>query len=186
MALQIAYAAEHDFLTGLPNRMLLNDRIKQAIALAPRHANKVAVLFLDLDGFKQINDSMGHSIGDKLLQSVARRLVGCVRASDTVSRQGGDEFVVLLSEVQTLDDAALTARRMLQAVSATHAIDEHALGVTVSIGISVYPDDGLDAPALIKNADTAMYQAKDSGRQGYRFFNATMNAPNASAELKTG
>ena len=102
MALQMTHSAEHDFLTGLPNRMLLNDRIGQAIALAPRHRKQVAVLFLDLDGFKHINDSLGHPIGDKLLQSVASRLVDCVRGSDTVSRQGGDEFVVLLSEVRTI------------------------------------------------------------------------------------
>ena len=106
---QIIHSAQHDFLTGLPNRMLLNDRIKQAIALAPRHKKKVALLFLDLDGFKRINDSMGHSTGDKLLESVAKRLVDCVRCSDTVSRQGGDEFVVLLSEVQHAEDAAITA-----------------------------------------------------------------------------
>ena len=118
MALQITHSAEHDFLTGLPNRMLLNDRISQAIALAPRHMKQVAVLFLDLDGFKHINDSLGHPIGDKLLQSIAKRLVDCVRGSDTVSRQGGDEFVVLLSEVQQSDDAAITARRMLKAVAA--------------------------------------------------------------------
>jgi diguanylate cyclase (GGDEF)-like protein len=100
MALQMTHSAEHDFLTGLPNRLLLNDRISQAIALAPRHMKKVAVLFLDLDGFKHINDSLGHPTGDKLLQSIAKRLVECVRGSDTVSRQGGDEFVVLLSEVE--------------------------------------------------------------------------------------
>jgi diguanylate cyclase (GGDEF)-like protein len=145
MALQITHSAEHDFLTGLPNRMLLNDRISQAIALAPRHMKHVAVLFLDLDGFKHINDSLGHPTGDKLLQSIAERLVGCVRASDTVSRQGGDEFVVLLSEVEQSEDAAITARRMLQAVAQPHSIDQHDLHVTTSIGVSVYPEDGLDA-----------------------------------------
>jgi diguanylate cyclase (GGDEF)-like protein/PAS domain S-box-containing protein len=176
MALQMTYSAEHDFLTGLPNRMLLNDRIGQAIALAPRHMKHVAVLFLDLDGFKHINDSLGHSIGDKLLQSVAKRLVDCVRASDTVSRQGGDEFVVLLSEVAQEEDAALTAKRMLQAVAQSHSIDRHDLYVTTSIGVSVYPGDGLDAEALIKNADTAMYQAKENGRQSFQFFKPAMNA----------
>jgi diguanylate cyclase (GGDEF)-like protein/PAS domain S-box-containing protein len=176
MALQMIHSAEHDFLTGLPNRMLLNDRIGQAIALAPRHMKHVAVLFLDLDGFKHINDSLGHSTGDKLLQSVAKRLVDCVRVSDTVSRQGGDEFVVLLSEVAQSEDAAITARRMLRAVAQPHSIDHHDLHVTTSIGLSVYPDDGLDAETLIKNADTAMYQAKENGRQNLQFFKPAMNA----------
>ena len=175
MALQMAHSAQHDFLTGLPNRMLLNDRVSQAIALAQRHTKKVAVLFLDLDGFKHINDSLGHPIGDKLLQSIAKRLVDCVRGSDTVSRQGGDEFVVLLSEVEQSEDAAITARRMLQAVAEAHSIDQHDLHVTTSIGVSVYPDDGLDAETLIKNADTAMYQAKENGRQSYQFFKPAMN-----------
>jgi diguanylate cyclase (GGDEF)-like protein/PAS domain S-box-containing protein len=175
MALQIAHSAEHDFLTGLPNRMLLNDRLSQAITLAPRHSKQVAVLFLDLDGFKHINDSLGHPIGDKLLQSIAKRLVDCVRGSDTVSRQGGDEFVVLLSEVEQSEDAAITARRMLQAVAEAHSIDQHDLHVSTSIGVSVYPDDGLDAETLIRNADTAMYQAKENGRQSYQFFKPAMN-----------
>ena len=176
MALQIAHAATHDFLTGLPNRMLLNDRISQAIALAQRHKTKVAVLFLDLDGFKQVNDSLGHLLGDGVLQSVAKRLADCVRSSDTVSRRGGDEFVVLLPEVQELEDVVATARRMLQAVAAPHVIDHHVLHVTVSIGVSVSPDDGGDAETLIKNADAAMYQAKKNGRQCYQFFNLAMSA----------
>jgi diguanylate cyclase (GGDEF)-like protein len=199
--LKMAYSAEHDFLTGLPNRMLLGDRISQAIALAHRHEKKVAVLFLDLDGFKHINDSLGHSIGDKLLQSVAQRLVACVRGSDTVSRQGGDEFVVLLSEVDqpgdvasaalriseevakahSIDhddprvDAAIAAKKMLAAVGETHSIARHELHVTASIGVSVYPDDGPDAETLIQNADTAMYQAKEHGRQSFQFFRPEMN-----------
>jgi diguanylate cyclase (GGDEF)-like protein/PAS domain S-box-containing protein len=175
IALQMAHSAQHDFLTGLPNRMLLNDRVDQAIALAPRHMKKVAVLFLDLDGFKHINDSLGHPTGDKLLQSVAQRLVDCVRTSDTVSRQGGDEFVVLLSEVNQPDDVVVTAKRMLEAVATFHSIDHHDLHVSTSIGVSFYPDDGLDAETLIKNADTAMYQAKENGRQTYRFFKQEMN-----------
>jgi diguanylate cyclase (GGDEF)-like protein/PAS domain S-box-containing protein len=176
MALRMTHSAQHDFLTGLPNRMLLNDRIGRAIASAPRHSKHVAVLFLDLDGFKHINDSLGHPTGDRLLQSVAHRLVECVRASDTVSRQGGDEFVVLLSEAAQWVDAAAVARRMLQAVAEPHGIDQHILHVTTSIGVSVYPDDGEDAETLIKNADTAMYQAKENGRQGYQFFTPAMNA----------
>jgi diguanylate cyclase (GGDEF)-like protein/PAS domain S-box-containing protein len=175
MALQVAHSARHDFLTGLPNRMLLHDRVDQAIALARRHARQLAVLFLDLDGFKYINDSLGHPTGDKLLQSIAKRLVDCVRGSDTVSRQGGDEFVVLLSEMQQSDDAAVAARRILQAVAEAHSIDQHDLHVTTSIGVSVYPSDGLDAETLIKNADTAMYQAKENGRQSYQFFKPSMN-----------
>ena len=175
MALEMTHLAQHDFLTGLPNRMFLNDRVTQAIALAPRHMKKVAVLFLDLDGFKHINDSLGHPIGDRLLQSVAKRLVDCVRGTDTVSRQGGDEFVVLLSEMEESEDAAIGARRMLQAVAEAHSVDHHDLHVTTSIGVSVFPDDGLDAETLIKNADTAMYQAKENGRQSYQFFKPSMN-----------
>ena len=171
----LSYSAQHDFLTGLPNRMLLNDRVNQAIVFASRLDKKVAVLFLDLDGFKHINDSLGHAIGDKLLQSIATRLTKCVRGTDTVSRQGGDEFVVLLSEMAHSEDAAITARRILQTISEVHSIDRHDLHVTTSIGISVYPDDGLDAATLIKNADTAMYQSKENGRHNYQFFKPAMN-----------
>jgi len=136
---------------------------------------KVAVLFLDLDGFKHINDSLGHPIGDRLLQSVAKRLVDCVRGSDTVSRQGGDEFVVLLSEVEGLDSVAATVRRLLQAGAEPHTIDQHDLHVTSCIGVSVFPDDGLDPETLVKNADTAMYEAKENGRQSFQFFKPAMN-----------
>ncbi len=176
MAKQIAHSAEHDFLTGLPNRMLLNERIGQAIALSPRRLSKVAVLFLDLDGFKHINDSLGHPVGDKLLKSIAERLMDCVRGSDTVSRQGGDEFVILLAELHSVENVAILARRILEAVAEAHSIDKHDLHITASIGVSVYPDDGRDAEALIKNADTAMYQAKENGRQSYQFFKPAMNA----------
>ncbi len=177
MTLQMTHSAQHDFLTGLPNRMLLNDRVNQAPSLpsstgTPR---KWRCWFLDLDGFKHINDSLGHPTGDKLLQSIAKRLVDCVRVSDTVSRQGGDEFVVLLSEIEQPEDAAITARRMLHAVAEAHLIDQHDLHVTTSIGLSVFPDDGLDAEALVKNADTAMYQAKENGRHSYQFFKPAMN-----------
>jgi diguanylate cyclase (GGDEF)-like protein/PAS domain S-box-containing protein len=175
LELKMSHSAQHDFLTGLPNRMLLNDRVSQAIALAARHLKKVAVLFLDLDGFKHVNDSLGHSIGDKLLQSIAKRLVECVRGSDTVSRQGGDEFVVLLSEMEQSEDAAIAARKILHEVVKAHSIEAHDLHVTTTIGVSVYPEDGLDAETLIKNADTAMYQAKENTRQGYQFFKAPMN-----------
>jgi diguanylate cyclase (GGDEF)-like protein/PAS domain S-box-containing protein len=174
-SLQIAHSAHHDFLTGLPNRILLNDRIGRAIAQAGRHKKKVVILFLDLDGFKHINDSLGHPVGDKLLQSVAKRLTECTRTGDTVSRQGGDEFIVLLTEVTQLLDAATKAGRILKAIAEAHSTDHHVLHVTGSIGISVYPDDGVDAETLIKNADTAMYQAKENGRQSYRFFKPAMN-----------
>ncbi|MEO7037917.1 MAG: EAL domain-containing protein [Polyangiaceae bacterium] len=174
-AQQITHSAQHDFLTGLPNRMLLDDRIHQAISLASRHKKKAVVLFLDLDGFKHINDSLGHRVGDRVLQSVAERLVGCVRSSDTVSRQGGDEFVVLLSEVERAEDAVVMARRMLEAVAEGHLVDQQQLHVSTSIGVSIYPDDGLDAETLIRNADTAMYQAKENGRRSYQFFEPAMN-----------
>jgi diguanylate cyclase (GGDEF)-like protein/PAS domain S-box-containing protein len=172
---QIAHTAEHDDLTGLPNRMMLNDRIEFAIALATRHQSKLALLFLDLDGFKHINDSLGHSMGDKLLKSIAGRLRECVRGADIVSRQGGDEFVVLLSDANQSEDAAIIADRILQAISNVHNIDDRDLYVTASVGISIFPDDGYCAETLLKNADTAMYQAKDTGRHTYRFFRSTMN-----------
>jgi diguanylate cyclase (GGDEF)-like protein/PAS domain S-box-containing protein len=175
LSLQIIHSAEHDFLTDLPNRMLFIDRVSQAIAMATRQTRQIAILFLDLDGFKHINDSLGHSIGDHLLKSVSKRLVGCARVTDTVSRQGGDEFVVLLSEVDEAEDAALAARRMLEEVSKPHIIEQHTLDITTSIGISIYPDDGRDAETLIKNADTAMYQAKEDGRRGFKFFKSAMN-----------
>jgi diguanylate cyclase (GGDEF)-like protein/PAS domain S-box-containing protein len=172
---KLAHLARHDFLTDLPNRMLVNDRIDSAISLALRHGKQRAVLFLDLDGFKHINDSLGHAVGDKLLQSVAHRLVTCVRGSDTVSRQGGDEFVILLSEIEHGKDAARSAAKILAALAAPHSIGDKELHITASIGISIYPDDGRDAETLIKCADTAMYHAKDKGRNNYQFFTEDMN-----------
>jgi diguanylate cyclase (GGDEF)-like protein/PAS domain S-box-containing protein len=180
---QMIHASQHDFLTGLPNRTLLADRVGQAITLAPRYGKKVAVLFLDLDGFKHVNDSLGHTIGDKLLQSVAKRLTDCVRGSDTVSRQGGDEFVALLAGIDHAEDAGLTARRMLKAVAAPHSIDGHELHITTSIGVSVCPEDALDAESLMKNADTAMYQAKEKGRQQFQFFKQEMNVRAVERQL---
>lgn len=175
MTLKMAHLAQHDFLTNLPNRLLLNDRIAQAITMAKRNNNKVAVLFLDLDNFKHINDSLGHAIGDKLLQSVTLRLKKCVRNSDTVSRQGGDEFVILLSVGNSSMDTAHTADKILAELSLPHSIDGSELNVTTSIGISIYPEDGNDTETLIKNADTAMYHAKESGRNNYQFFRNDMN-----------
>jgi len=175
MALKMAHLAQHDFLTNLPNRVLLNDRVEQAISLAKRRGTRLALLFLDLDNFKHINDSLGHSTGDKVLQSVANRLCACVRASDTVSRQGGDEFVVLVTEDRFTENAAQIAEKILSALAAPHVIGDHELHVTTSIGISVYPADGQDAEALLKNADTAMYSAKEKGRNNYQYFKAAMN-----------
>ncbi|MFZ6673127.1 diguanylate cyclase domain-containing protein [Undibacterium sp. Xuan67W] len=175
MAIKMAHLAQHDFLTNLPNRVLLTDRIAQAIGLAKRRGTQVALLFLDLDNFKHINDSLGHATGDKLLQSVAKRLVGCVRGSDTVSRQGGDEFVILLTEEQGGAYSSLTADKILAALAAVHSIANNELHVTTSIGISIYPADGSDAETLIKNADTAMYQAKEKGRNNFQFFKNEMN-----------
>lgn len=176
MAREITHSAEHDYLTGLPNGMLLNDRISQAIAAARRDTKQVAVLFLDIDGFKYINDSLGHPIGDKLLQSISIRLADSVRGADTVSRQGGDEFVILLPDLQQPQDVVVMAGRLLRAVAEPHLIDHHELHVTGSLGVSVFPDDGADPETLIKNADTAMYQAKENGRHCFQFFKPDMNA----------
>jgi len=172
---EMKHLAEHDILTDLPNRLLLKDRLTQAIASARRYQTELALLFLDLDGFKAINDSVGHTTADKLLQSVATRLVSCVRASDTVSRQGGDEFVVLLSEIKHGTDARITARKMLHALAVPQRVDQHNLHVTASIGVSIYPRDGVNADTLIRNADIAMYRAKENGRNGYQFFHTQMS-----------
>jgi diguanylate cyclase (GGDEF)-like protein/PAS domain S-box-containing protein len=174
MSVRMSYLAQHDFLTELPNRMLLNDRLTQAIAAARRHRASLAVLFVDVDHFKHINDCLGHTIGDQLLKSVARRLVTCVRTSDTVSRHGGDEFVVLLSEVARADDAALSADKILAALRASHRIEQRDLRTTVSVGIAVYPADGTDAETLLMNADRALLHAKAHGRNRRQFFETAM------------
>jgi diguanylate cyclase (GGDEF)-like protein/PAS domain S-box-containing protein len=175
MNLKLSYLAQHDGLTDLPNRVLLNDRLNEAISLSSRYERQLALLFLDLDRFKHINDSLGHVLGDRLLQSVARRLFTCVRSSDTVSRLGGDEFVVLLWEVRQGQDAAITAEKILQALREPHRIDHHVLHITGSIGIVTFPDDGADAETLMKKADVAMYHAKGMGRDTYQFFRSGMN-----------
>jgi diguanylate cyclase (GGDEF)-like protein len=174
-AAQMARLAEHDPLTGLPNRLLLTDRLEQAIARAHRDARRIAVIFIDMDDFKQINDTLGHQAGDRLLQSVAKRLLGCVRTPDTVSRQGGDEFVLLLQDVNRPEDIASMARRILKALAEAHCIDGHELFVTASIGVSIYPSDGQDAETLIKHADRAMYEAKANGFHSCMFFRQQMN-----------
>lgn len=172
---KLTHQAQHDSLTDLPNRALLDDRIAQAIARAKRHGVPFAVLFLDLDRFKSVNDSLGHAFGDKLLQSVSRRLLTCVRGSDTVSRQGGDEFVLLLAEQKGSGEAASIAAKILAALTLPHWIDGHELITTTSIGISLYPEDGDNPEALIKSADTAMYHAKEKGRNNYQFYKDEMN-----------
>jgi diguanylate cyclase (GGDEF)-like protein/PAS domain S-box-containing protein len=177
MSRQALYLAQHDVLTALPNRLLLDDRLTQAMAMSRRHGHRLAVLFLDLDRFKYVNDSRGHVAGDMVLQSVAQRLLACVRSSDTVSRQGGDEFVVLLPEIAHADDAAASAQKIIAAFVAPHEVEHDHLQLTVTIGISIYPDDGPDADTLVRCADTAMYCAKDSGRNTYRHFTRDMNEP---------
>ncbi|MEO8409675.1 MAG: EAL domain-containing protein [Propionivibrio sp.] len=172
---RMTYMAEHDFLTGLPNRSLLTARLTQSIALAQRHDQRVAVLYMDLDRFKHINDSLGHAVGDRLLQAVAQRLQTCVRVSDTVCRQGGDEFLIVLAVVAGLHDAETAAEKLIKAMAAPFMIDQNRLHLTLSIGISIYPDDGKDAQTLVRNADNAMYHAKRSGRNTYQAFTAQMN-----------
>jgi diguanylate cyclase (GGDEF)-like protein/PAS domain S-box-containing protein len=175
MASQMTYASQHDLVTNLPNRLLLMDRIMQAISLARRQHKSIAVIFLDLDRFKYVNDSLGHAIGDEVLKCISSRLVAGVRASDTVSRQGGDEFIILLSEIAYPEAAAVSARKILSLINEPQSIEGHDLHVNASIGISVYPEDGNDAETLIKNADTAMYHAKEAGRDNFKFFKLEMN-----------
>jgi diguanylate cyclase (GGDEF)-like protein/PAS domain S-box-containing protein len=173
---RIQYLAYYDALTGLPNRTLLQDRLVKTLAGARRHKDKVALLFLDLDGFKNINDSLGHALGDLLLQEVALRLKAWGREQDTAARLGGDEFLIMLTQVRDLPDAAVAAERLMDAMTAEFVVQGHSLNVSCSIGISIFPEHGVDSETLIKNADTAMYCAKDSGRNNFRFFAADMNA----------
>ncbi len=175
--LQMLHLAEHDALTSLPNRTLLSDRLARSIALSRRYRRRLAVLFVDCDKFKHINDTLGHEIGDQVLQSIARRLTACVRESDTVSRHGGDEFLVLLSEVDHAGDAGVIADKIVQSVSEPHVIDGHELVLTASVGVSLYPEDGQDAHSLITRADAAMYQAKSSGRNQVGFYNPDLESP---------
>ena len=175
MSLKMTHLAQHDALTGLPNRIVLVDRITQSISLAHRQGRSIAVIFLDLDHFKYINDSLGHDCGDKLLQCVSSRLVAAVRHSDTVSRMGGDEFVILLSEIASREGAATSAKKILRALEVPCPAGETNAHISGSIGISVYPDSGMDAETLIKNADAAMYYAKEAGRNNCQFFNNKMS-----------
>lgn len=180
LALKMAHLAHHDTLTGLPNRALLTSRMEFAVTVAARRHQRAALLFVDVDHFKQINDTLGHAAGDVLLQEVARRIRASVRADDTVSRLGGDEFVVLLPQIEGPSDASAVAEKVLAACSQAVGVDTSALTISFSIGISVYPDDAIDAESLLRNADTAMYEAKMQGRNGYRFFNPRMNERNSA------
>lgn len=176
MTLKMAHLAQHDFLTGLSNRALLAERLGQATNLARRHNKQVALLFMDVDHFKQINDSLGHVTGDRVLQTVANVLATCVRMTDTVCRHGGDEFVILLTEIEKPEDAAHVAEKVLAAFAEPLMVDGHALQVSMTIGISIYPDDGENPDSIIQHADTAMYHAKANGRNNYGFFTAGTNS----------
>ena len=173
---QLAYSAQHDSLTDLPNRLLLQDRLSQALLSAKRHGTVLAVLYLDLDRFKHVNDSLGHPAGDQLLQAVARRLIECVRASDTVCRLGGDEFVIVLSEIAHAKDAAVCAEKLLHALREPIAIDGLDIHISSSIGIAIFPGDGAEAEVLLRNADSAMYAAKGAGRDNYQFYRLELNS----------
>jgi len=171
LSMKLARLALHDSLTDLPNRALFSDRLNQATTNANANGGYAALLYVDLDRFKHINDSLGHAIGDKLLQTVARRLLGCVRSTDTVSRQGGDEFVVLLPDIVHIKDAVTCAEKVLGALEAPYQIGEHELRLSASIGVAIFPDDAMEAEALLRCADFAMYQAKYHGRNNYKLFN---------------
>ena len=173
---RIQYLAYHDALTELPNRILLQDRLAKALASARRHKDRVALLFLDLDRFKDINDWLGHSLGDLVLQEVAKRLKRCAREQDTVARLAGDEFLVVLTGVKDIHDAAVAAERFMDAMTAEFVVQGRSLTVSCSLGISIFPEHGADGETLIKNADAAMYCVKDYGRDNFRFFTEDMNA----------
>jgi len=169
---QLRFLAQHDVLTRLGSRALFNTRLEQALALARRHKGVFAVLYLDLDGFKPVNDKLGHDVGDALLRDVASRLRSCVRAADTVARMGGDEFAVILTELENREDAGLVAGKILKTLAEPFEISGHTCTITGSIGIACYPDDGDNGDRLVSRADEAMYLAKRKGRNRYRFYSA--------------
>jgi diguanylate cyclase (GGDEF)-like protein/PAS domain S-box-containing protein len=177
---QLAYQANHDALTRLPNRNLLNDRIRQALLLTRRQHQKVAVFCIDLDNFKYLNDSLGHQVGDQLLKMAAERLSGCLRTEDTLARQGGDEFVVVIANPEAAAHASSIAAKILETVSRPFTLREHEFVITCSIGISISPRDGADVETLVKHADLAMYRAKEQGRNCFQFYTAEMNARSLS------
>jgi diguanylate cyclase (GGDEF)-like protein/PAS domain S-box-containing protein len=173
---EIRFQATHDALTGLPNRTLLHDRMEQAILHAERYGNLAAVAFLDLDQFKFINDSLGHQVGDHLLKITAQRLMHCLRSSDTVARQGGDEFVLLLTNQESEESITLTLQRVLHEVAKPWHVNHLEFQITCSIGVTLCPSDGNDVETLLKNADSAMYKAKELGRNNFQYFSAEMNS----------
>ena len=168
-ASQLRHLANHDVLTGLPNRKLFHERLEQAIEWAAENGQMIGLLFLDLDGFKLINDTCGHDVGDLLLQAIAKRLLGCLRGSDTVSRLGGDEFTVILPAIPTTQDAVRVAEKILITLAQPFAIEGNPIAVTLSIGISLYPQNGKTVDHLVKAADSAMYAVKESGKNRYEF-----------------
>jgi len=167
---KFADMATHDPLTGLPNRLLLSDRLTVGLAQAQRSGTRLAVMVLDLDRFKTVNDTFGHSVGDELLRAAGERLIGLVRKSDTVARMGGDEFVVLLLQIDKMEDAIRVSQKILGAFREPFVLDAYQIRITTSIGIAIYPEDGEDVEALFKNADTAMYWAKEQGRDNYELY----------------
>jgi diguanylate cyclase (GGDEF)-like protein/PAS domain S-box-containing protein len=167
---KLEYMAHYDILTGLPNRVFFYNKLAHAIAFAKREKSQLALLFLDIDGFKEVNDIYGHNIGDMVLQSIADRLRQCVRESDIVARIGGDEMTVILSKIAHRDDAAIVARKIIEACTPEFRIESISCSIGVSIGISIYPDDGKETESLLKKADIAMYQVKESGKNSFRFF----------------
>jgi diguanylate cyclase (GGDEF)-like protein len=167
---QLKHIATHDVLTGLPNRMLFIDRLEVALAKSKRNKHKLALMMLDLDHFKDINDTCGHMVGDQLLKEVGYRLCGLVRKSDTIARLGGDEFIILLSDIERMEDSVGIAEIVLKSFRQPFVFSNHKLTTNASIGITIYPDDGEDIDSLLKNADMAMYSVKSQGRNNYKFF----------------
>ncbi|MDF1877137.1 GGDEF domain-containing protein [Sulfurimonas sp. SAG-AH-194-L11] len=172
---KLDYQANHDVLTGLPNRALFMDRLKHALQKAKRNGSVFALLFIDLDHFKEINDSLGHAVGDEVLVEVTQRLNEIIRSEDTVSRLGGDEFTIILEDLSQAQDASLVANKIVKSLSESMTFKEQLLYISSSIGISTYPDDGVSAEDLLKYADAAMYKAKDKGRNNFQYYSSDLN-----------
>jgi len=187
----IHFQAYHDLLTGLPNRALFHDRLTNTISNARREDDKLAILFLDLDRFKVVNDTLGHSVGDELLKQLASRLKSCLREGDTVARLGGDEFIILLPHVEGESVADVVGNKVIETIKKPFTVDDNELFITGSIGISMYPADGNTADLLIKNADTAMYYTKEQGKNNFNLYNRDMSINNSrmlnmEAEIRRG